>query len=76
MKIKAAMIVLGLMLAACGAETPSEEPAAAATEDPESLAEPMTDAMDEARAVEDQVMEQKEEVEAALEEAEETAEDE
>ena len=74
MKIKAALLVLGLALTACGADTTDPEPAI----DPEageSIAQPMVDAMDDAKAVEEQVKQQKEEVDAALDEAEKTLED-
>ena len=74
MKTTAALVFLGLVLGACGAETADQEPA-----EPEagaSIAEPMTDAIQEAKAVEGEVMQQKEEIDAALDEAEKAADDE
>lgn len=73
MTAKAALPILCLALAACSAETPDQqttEPEAA-----ESIAQPMVDAMDDAKAVEDQVMQQKEDIDAALDDAEQTLED-
>ena len=73
MKTTAALVLLGLALGACGAENAGRE-----TAEPEadtSIAEPLTDAINDAKAVEDKVMEQKEEVDAALEDAENSAED-
>lgn len=74
MKTRAALILLGLVLAACGAdradqETPGE------TEDREGVIEPMTDAVDDATAVEDRAMQEKDDIDQAVEEAEEPAED-
>ncbi len=68
MKSKAAATVLCLLLAGCGAETANEEPAAT-TENPEGFAEPLTDAIEDAKAVEDEIMRQKAEIDAAIEEA-------
>ena len=74
MKTRATLVVLGLVLGACVAENADQ----AAAEPPAdtSIAEPMTDAINDAKAVEDKAMEQKEEVDAALEDAESSAEDE
>lgn len=74
MKTRAALVFLGLVLGACGAETADRE--TAQTETGESIAQPMIDAIDDAKAVEDEVMQQKEELDAALEEAEKAADDE
>lgn len=74
MKAKAALLILGLALAACSADTTDQE-TAAEPETGESNAQPMVDAMDDAKAVEDQVMQQKEDIDAALDEAEQTLED-
>lgn len=71
---RATLIMLCLVLAACGADRGDRE-SPAETEDRENAIEPMTDAMDDAEAVEDQVMQQKEEIDEAVEEAEEPAED-
>ena len=74
MKTRAAWVFLGLVLGACGAETADQE--AAETAAGESIAQPMIDAIDDAKAVEGKVMQQKEELDAALEEAEKAADDE
>lgn len=74
MKARAALVFLGLVLGACGAETADQE--TAETEAGESNAQPMIDAVDDAKAVEDKVTQQKEELDAALEEADKPADDE
>jgi hypothetical protein len=65
---RAALIVLGLVLAACGGDRANPE-TAAETEDRDSLIEPMTDAIDDAKAVEGKLMEHKDAVDQALEDA-------
>jgi hypothetical protein len=62
-----ALTLLALALAACGGG--DREPAAAAA-DEEGVFDPMTDAVDKAKAVEGQVMEQKQAVDEALQRAE------
>lgn len=74
LKTTAALIFLGLVLGACGADPADQE--LAEPEAGESIAQPMIDAVDDAKAVEGQVMQQKEELDAALEEAEKSADDE
>jgi hypothetical protein len=68
MRTRAALIVLGLVLAACGADRADPE-TANATEDRDALIESMTDAMDDAKAVEGKLMEHKDAVDQALEDA-------
>lgn len=60
------MIALALTLPACGSDEPEERQPTIGTE----IAEDYNEAMDKAREVENQVMEQKEKIDAALEEAE------
>lgn len=66
------MIALGFMLAACGGGADQDSPAEA--EDRESVVDPMADttdeAMDKAEAVEDEAMRQKENLDEAVEDAE------
>lgn len=71
---RTALISISLVLGACGAEPADQEPVS--TEAGESIAQPMIDAIDDAKAVEGKVMQQKEELDAALEEAEKTADEE
>ena len=74
MKTRAALIVLGLVLAACGADR-ADPGTAADTDDRDSLIEPMTDAMDDAKAVEGKLMEHKDAVDQAVEDADRSAAD-
>ena len=74
MKTTAALAFLGLVLGACSADKADQEPADTAAG--ESIAQPMIDAIDDAKAVEGKVMQQKAEVDAALDEAEKAADDE
>jgi hypothetical protein len=74
MKTTAALVFLGLVLGACGADTADQE--RSETPAGESIAQPMIDAVDDAKAVEGKVIQQKEELDAALEDAEKPADDE
>lgn len=68
MKTEAALMTAVIALAGCGAET-AERETAVATENTDSIARPMIDAMDDAKALEDQVMQHKAAIDAALDEA-------
>lgn len=60
------MLAFALTLVACGSDEPEEREPTIGTE----IAEDYNEAMDKAREVENQVMEQKEKIDAALKEAE------
>ena len=60
------MLAVALTLLACGSDEPQEREPTIGTE----IAEDYNEAMDKAREVENQVMEQKEKIDAALQEAE------
>ncbi len=60
------MFAFVLTLVACGSDEPEEREPTIGTE----IAEEYNEAMDKAREVENQVMEQKEKIDAALKEAE------
>lgn len=60
------MLVFALTLGACGSDEPEDREPTIGTE----IAEDYNEAMDKAREVEDEVMEQKEKIDAALKEAE------
>ncbi|HZD54607.1 MAG TPA: hypothetical protein VE175_16275 [Woeseiaceae bacterium] len=62
-------IVLGFALGACGGGE-KETTAEPETEGQASFAEPMTEAVEKAKAVEDQVMQHKEAIDEAVEAAE------
>ena len=64
------MLAFALALVACGSDEPEEREPTIGTE----IAEDLNDAMDKAREVENQVMEQKEKIDAALKEAEDATE--
>jgi hypothetical protein len=73
MRIKALLIGLGLVLGGCSGG--GDQETAGETEDRDSMVQPMVDAMDDAKAVEDQVMEHKQDIDDAVEDAEESVED-
>ena len=60
------MLAFALTLVACGSDEPEEREPTIGTE----IAEDYNEAMDKAREVENQMMEQKEKIDAALKEAE------
>jgi hypothetical protein len=60
------MLAFALTLVACGSDEPEEREPTIGTE----IAEDYNEAMEKAREVENQVMEQKEKIDAALKEAE------
>jgi len=60
------MLAFALTLVACGSDEPEEREPTVGTE----IAEDYNEAMDKAREVENQMMEQKEKIDAALKEAE------
>lgn len=70
---KIGLLIVGLLLAGCGGGGNDES--AAATEDPESVFDPMTDQIDKAKAVEDQAMQHKEDIDSAVQQAGDTAAD-
>jgi hypothetical protein len=67
------LLLAGLVLGGCNGGG-DQEPAAA-VEDEAGVFDPMTDQVDKAKAVEEQLMEQKEAVDEALQQAEESAAD-
>ena len=64
-------LALALTLGACGGEQPESEPAAEEAAPPDdSLAAPLVDSLEKAKAVDQQVQQRKQDVDRALEEAE------
>ncbi|HSD71039.1 MAG TPA: hypothetical protein VLB07_15885 [Woeseiaceae bacterium] len=66
------LIVLSLILSACGDEAANHS---ADEEDEESVFDPLIESVDKAKAVEDTVMQQKDDMDEAMQRMEEGAED-
>lgn len=66
------LILLCLLLAACGNEAADD---AAGKEDEESVFDPLVESVDKAKAVEDTVLQQKEDMDEAMKQMEEGGED-